>query len=285
MTTGKAKADVLSHQYEKIFTKEDTNHMLTMGDSRYISMPEIVIVVAGVEKLLKFLNPKKAIGPDMLPTRMLKENADLLAPILTKIFHHTLDTSRVPSDWPKANFIAIFKKGKISKEANNRSISFTSVICKVQEQIIFSNIMDHAVFRKILVHFQHGFIKGHSCESQLINTVKELSKALNQNQQIDCLVLAFLKVFDTVAHLRLLHKLNYCGLRGSTLQWIKNWLTACSQSAMVDGDTSGEVHVASGVTQGTILGPLLLFLGGGAKSILLQKNNITILQICTKHCK
>ncbi len=63
-TTGKAKTDVLSHQYEKIFIKEDTNHMPTMGDSPYISMPDIVIVVAGVEKLLKNLNQKKAIGPE-----------------------------------------------------------------------------------------------------------------------------------------------------------------------------------------------------------------------------
>ncbi len=69
---GKTKAYILSNQYEQIFTKEDTNHKPPMGDSPYISMPDIVIVVAGVEKLLKNLNPKKAIGPDLLPTRMLK---------------------------------------------------------------------------------------------------------------------------------------------------------------------------------------------------------------------
>ncbi len=127
-TTGKAKADVLSHQYEKIFSKENTNYMLTMGDSPYISMPDIMIVVAGVEKLLKNLNPKKAIGSDLQPTRMLKENADLPAPILTKIFQQTLDTSRVPSDWTKANVITIFKKRKRSTPANYRPVSLTSVI-------------------------------------------------------------------------------------------------------------------------------------------------------------
>ncbi len=132
-TTGKAKADVLSHQYEQIFTKEDSNHMSTMGDNPYISMPYIVIVVAGVEKLLKILNPKKAIGPDLLPNRMLKENADLVASILTKIFQHPLDTGRVPSDWTKANVIAIFKKGKRSIPVNYRPVSLTSMICKVQE--------------------------------------------------------------------------------------------------------------------------------------------------------
>ncbi len=72
--------------------------MPTMGVNPYISMPDIVIVVAGVEKLRKNLIPKKTIGPDLLPLKMLKENADLLAPILTKIFQQTLDTGRVPSD-------------------------------------------------------------------------------------------------------------------------------------------------------------------------------------------
>ncbi len=153
------------HQYEKIFSKEDTNHMPTMGVNPYISMPDIVIVVAGVEKLRKNLIPKKTIGPDLLPLKMLKENADLLAPILTKIFQQTLNTGRVPSDWTKANDITIFKKGKRSTPANYRPVSLTSVICKVQEHIIFSNIMDHADLRKILVHFQHEFRKGHSCES------------------------------------------------------------------------------------------------------------------------
>ncbi len=110
------------------------------------------------------------------------------------------------------------------------------------------------------VHFQHGFRKGHSCESQMINTVEELSKALNQKQQTDFLVLDFSKVFDTVVHQRLLHKLNYYGVRGSTLQWINRWLTARTQSVMVDGDTSDEGHMASGVSQGTVLCPLLFLL-------------------------
>ncbi len=99
--------------------------MLELGDSPYISMPDIVVVVAGVENLLKNFNPKKAVGPDLLPTRMLKENADLLAPILTKIFQQTLDTGRVPSDWTKANVIIIFKKGKRSTPANYKPVSLT----------------------------------------------------------------------------------------------------------------------------------------------------------------
>ncbi len=99
-----------------------------------------------------------------------------------------------------------------------------------------------------------------NCESHMINMVEELSKALNQKQQTDCLMLDLSKTFDTVAHDRLFHKLNYYGMRGSTLQWINRWLTASTQSVVVDGDTSDKVEVASGVPQGTVLGPLLFLL-------------------------
>ena len=45
--------------------------------------------------------------------------------------------------------------------------------------------MDHIDFHKILVHFQHGFRALHSCETQLLNTVEELIKGLNDKEELD----------------------------------------------------------------------------------------------------
>ncbi len=73
-------------------------------------------------------------------------------------------------------------------------------------------------------------------------------------------LLDFSNAFGTVAQQRLLHKLNYYGMRGGILEWINSWLTACMLSVVGDGDTSDEVHVASGVPQGTVLCPLLFLL-------------------------
>jgi hypothetical protein len=55
-----------------------------------------------------------------------------------------------------------------------------------------------------------------SCESQLIITIDALAKSLAKGEQVDVILLDFSKAFDKVPHHRLLHKLDYYGVRGNT---------------------------------------------------------------------
>ena len=260
VTSGEHRAQALSDQYEGVFTMEDLTKIPYKGSSPFTSMKTIIVTIPGVEKLLNKLNPKKALGPDLLPTTIIKDNADILAPILTKIFQQSLDSGDVPTDWTLANVSAIFKKGNRCSPSNYRPVSLTCVICKVLEHIIFRNIMDHCDLNQILNDFQHGFRTRHSCESQLINTVEELARNLDHKKQTDCIILDFSKAFDTVPHQRLLYKLRYYGIKDNTLKWIDHWLTSRMQTVVVDGSKSKDVHVKSGVPQGTVLGPLLFLL-------------------------
>ena len=45
--------------------------------------------------------------------------------------------------------------------------------------------------------------------------------------------------------------------RGTTFNWIQNFLTNKTQKVVVDGSSSESARVRSGVPQGTVLGPLL----------------------------
>ena len=69
----------------------------------------------------------------------------------------------------------------------------------------------------------------------------------------------FAKAFDKVPHKRLLYKLQYYGIRGSTHKWIASWLSECYQKVVLDGQASDPVPVLSGVQQGSVLG-LVVFL-------------------------
>ena len=85
----------------------------------------------------------------------------------------------------------------------------------------------------------------------------DLLESFDSDTQADVLVLDFSKAFDTVPHQKLLSKLEAYGIHGPILHWIANFLTQRKMSVVVEGESSHQVDVESGVPQGTVLGPLL----------------------------
>ena len=72
---------------------------------------------------------------------------------------------------------------------------------------------------------QHGFRKGHSCETQLITTVNDLLASADVGNHVDIAILDFSKAFDMVSHRRLMSKLDHYGIRGNINKWISSSLT------------------------------------------------------------
>ena len=131
-------------------------------------MADIQISEDGVEKLLKDLNPHKAMGPDGLHPRILKQLASTIAPTLQIIFQKSISTGRVPSDWKQANISPIFKKGERYNAANYRPVSLTCICSKLLEHIVTKHLVSHLEENNILYNLQHGFRSKRSTESQLL---------------------------------------------------------------------------------------------------------------------
>ena len=162
------------------------------------------------------------------------------------IYRKSLDTGEVPEDWRTENVTPAFKKGQKYQAENYRPISLTSVCSKIMEHVITSQIMNHGENNNILYLLQHGFRRGRSYETQLIEFIDDLSSNLQKNQQTDVLIMDFAKAFDKVCHSHLVHKLHHYGIRGKVNRWIKNWLTNRKQCVVVEGEKSQFVIVFSG---------------------------------------
>ena len=66
-------------------------------------MEESVVTKEEVIKLLNGLNPSKALGPDELHPRVVKELATELCPVSAHLFLQSIDTGEIPCEWSLAN--------------------------------------------------------------------------------------------------------------------------------------------------------------------------------------
>ena len=96
-------------------------------------MNDIAVSKDGVIKLLKGLNPSKALGPDELHPRVPKELATELGSVFAHLFQQSIDTGvpkewslatgEIPKEWSLANICPLFKKSDRSLACNYRPVS------------------------------------------------------------------------------------------------------------------------------------------------------------------
>ena len=212
-----------------------------------------LLILEAIDKL----NVSKAPGPDGIHARIIKECKESFSTVFHVIFKKSLNEGLLPKQWKQANVKALFKKGKRTQCSNYRPVSLTSIVCKIFETIIRDKITIFLESHALITHHQHGFRTGHSCTTQLLELMEDFTNFYEMEIPFDCIYLDFAKAFDRVSHQRLLTKLYNIGIRGTLMNWIKDFLKGREQRVVVNNEFSDWESVVSGIPQGSVLGPSL----------------------------
>ena len=137
------QAEEFNGQFTDVFNKSDHIKVPFLSRSAPF-MDDIVVSNELLTELHKGLNPSKALGPDELHPRVLKELPTKLGPVFAHLFRKSLDTGEIPKE------CSLYKKGDRALACNYRPVSLTCVPCKLLEHIVCSNIMAHLDEYKLL---------------------------------------------------------------------------------------------------------------------------------------
>ena len=173
---------------------------------------------------LKKLKSKKAVGLDAIPTRLLKDSAEIIANPLTKIINFSLANGCVPSEWKEARVIPLFKSGKSHNMDNYRPVSILPVVSKILERAVHTQLYKFMVDNNLLSPYQSGFCKRHSTETACISFTDSIRRGMDQGMFTGSVLIDLRKAFDTVNDDLLLEKLHGYGVTGGELDWFKDYL-------------------------------------------------------------
>ncbi len=116
--------DALDHFYSRFETQNYiyAQKLLTPPNDQALCLSP-----AAVRKTISKINPRKAVGPDNIPGRALKDCAEQLTDVLTDIFNTSLSQAVIPT-FLKSTTIAVPKKSPVSCLNDYRPITLTPII-------------------------------------------------------------------------------------------------------------------------------------------------------------
>ena len=171
-----------------------------------------------------------------------------------------MDENKFPEDLKLAEVAPVHKGKSKMIHVNYRPISILPIFSKVIEKLMYKRLSSLILKNKILFPMQYGFQEGKSTELAINALLNKVTEVLDNKMKSYSVFLEFAKAFNTVNHNILLKKLEYYGIRGSSLEWFESYLSNRNQCVKIGNTHSDTLTVKCGVPQGSILGPLLFLI-------------------------
>nr|CAI5829594.1 unnamed protein product [Callosobruchus analis] len=259
-STPKEKADTLGKLFAANSTVDFQGSSPTTIFNVSSRMAEVKFQQRDVKKILQNPNTNKASGPDQIPAIVLKRCAIELTPILCKLFRISYEQGVFPSFWKIGCVQPIPKKGKKADPNNYRPVDLLSIMSKVMETVINTQLLKYLHNNNIKHDRQYGIRKHRSTGDLHAYVTHMWNRAIENNGESRVVALDISKAFDRVWHEGLLAKLAAYGLTTGLRQWLNSFQNDQSLFVVVKGCSSDVFPINAGVPQGSVLSPTLFLL-------------------------
>jgi hypothetical protein len=210
-----------------------------------------------VEEVLEALDENSGTGPDLLPSRMLRQSAKALAVPVKRLVDLILRTGKWPSAWKVHWIVAIYKKNNPATASNYRGIHLTAQLSKAVERIIGELFLPRLQENQSFGENQFAYSKGRGGRDALAYLTLTWILAIARGSKVGVFCSDVSGAFDRVRAERLLEKLVATGAHASVVAVVKSWLENRRANVVVDGERSYDMVLNDMVFQGTVLGPPL----------------------------
>ena len=154
-----------------------------------------------------------------------------------------------------AEISLVFKKVDNTFKDSYWPICTLSNFTKLSESILFTQLNRYTQ-NKFSKHLT-GFRKNHNTKNFLFRIIETWKVRLNNGSKVGVIIMDLFKVSDSLKHELLLTKHETYGLDKNSVTFRKSYLTNRLQRCKINNSFSEWGKVLNGVSQGSILGPLL----------------------------
>uniref|UniRef100_A0A8C6LAW8 Reverse transcriptase domain-containing protein n=1 Tax=Nothobranchius furzeri TaxID=105023 RepID=A0A8C6LAW8_NOTFU len=209
-----------------------------------------------VRTVFRAVHQRKAAGPDGIPGKVLKNCAEQLSMVFTKLFNRSLSEATVPYCLKSTTIAPLPKSTTINSLNDYRPIALTPVVTKCFEKLVQKHIKDFLPPSMDPCQFLYKANK--STEDAISNALhSSLQHLENPGTSVRMLFIDFSSAFNTIIPNIFVAKLINLNLPPTTCGWIKDFLTICPQAVRFGDKRSSTLMLSTGSPQGCVLSPLL----------------------------
>jgi hypothetical protein len=213
------------------------------------------------DEVLKLMCSSRATTAlvDPCPSSLIKDNADILCPLITRLINTSLTTSTFASKWKTAVVLPLLKKPGLDLiESNYRPVSNLPYISKLVEKAVLGQLETHTQQHDLIPIYQSAYRRHHSTETALLKLHHDLLKQMEARKVTAFIGLDLSAAFDTVDHSVLLTVLEHrFGITQAANNWIESYLRPREFYVHTEGVSSSTKAIDFSVPQGSCLGPVL----------------------------